>query len=173
MKLLKIGEVPSEHPTNLTLKLKTPTDEIADVLLVEGFRDFAGHWFGSGVLERLDPAVAKRIMAGKVGPFGGRGVGTQIGRSHQIICVGLNHSDQEVESRMPVPDEPIVFTKSPNAIVGPNDDVMMGRRAPTLDWAVELGIVIGRRTSYLNNPEQAATSTNGCVLINDLSEGAS
>lgn len=175
MKLLRIGEASSEQPAALAPELDTLTDEIlvveiADVLLAEGFRDFDGHWFASRGLERLAPVVAKRIAAGDVHPLGARRIGAPIARPHQIICVGLNYSDHAVESGMPVPDEPILFTKSPNTIVGPNDDVIMPRGATKLDWEVELGIVIGRRTSYLTSREQAAASIAGYVLVNDVSE---
>jgi 2-keto-4-pentenoate hydratase/2-oxohepta-3-ene-1,7-dioic acid hydratase in catechol pathway len=157
------------------LEPNTPTDEIlvveiADVLLAEGFRDFDERWFGSGGLERLAPIVAQRIVAGDVRPLGGRRIGAPIARPHQIICVGLNYSDHAAESGMPAPDEPILFTKSPNTVVGPNDDVIMPRGATKLDWEVELGIVIGHRTSYLTSREQAAASIAGYVLVNDVSE---
>lgn len=73
---------------------------------------------------------------------------------------------------MPVPDEPILFTKSPNTLVGPNDDVRMPRGATKLDWEVELGIVIGARTSYLDSAEQAKQHIAGYVVVNDVSERA-
>jgi len=71
-----------------------------------------------------------------------------------------------------VPDEPILFTKSPNTLVGPNDDVRIPRGSTKPDWEVELGIVIGTRTSYLDSVEQARDAIAGFVVVNDVSERA-
>lgn len=76
---------------------------------------------------RLAPVVAERVAAGLVHPFIGADgvaerVGAPIARPHQILCIGLNYSDHAAESCMPVPDESILFTKSPNTLVGPHDD---------------------------------------------------
>ncbi|CAM5250280.1 FAA hydrolase family protein OS=Streptomyces alboniger OX=132473 GN=CP975_12870 PE=4 SV=1 [Streptomyces alboniger] len=73
---------------------------------------------------------------------------------------------------MPVPDEPILFTKSPNTLVGPYDDVRIPRGSAKTDWEVELGIVIGRRTSYLDSVEEARDAIAGYVVVNDVSERA-
>ena len=60
-----------------------------------------------------------------------------------------------------VPAEPILFTKSPNTLIGPNDDVRIPRGSTKPDWEVELGIVIGRRTSYLDSVEEARDAIAG------------
>ncbi len=73
---------------------------------------------------------------------------------------------------MDVPAEPIVFNKAPNTVVGPNDDVRIPRGATKPDWEVELGIVIGRRTSYLESTDEARDAIAGWVLVNDVSERA-
>src|SRR6185369_5707687 len=93
-----------------------------------------------------------------------------IARPHQILCVGLNYRDHAAETGMAVPDEPVLFTKSPNTLVGPNDDIRIPRGSTKLDWEVELGIVIGRRTSYLDEVADAAAAIAGYVLVNDVSE---
>ena len=72
---------------------------------------------------------------------------------HQILCIGLNYSDHAAETGQAVPTEPILFTKSPNTLVGPNDDVRLPRGYSKTDWEVELGIVIGTRTSYLDSAD--------------------
>jgi 2-keto-4-pentenoate hydratase/2-oxohepta-3-ene-1,7-dioic acid hydratase in catechol pathway len=84
----------------------------------------------------------------------------------------LNYSDHAAETGLPVPSEPILFTKSPNALVGPNDDVRIPRGSTKLDWEVELGVVIGRRTSYLDSVEDARATIAGFVVVNDVSERA-
>jgi len=135
-------------------------------------RDFDEQFFGSGGLERLRSLVAERAAAGEVRTFGDERVGAPIARPHQILCIGLNYSDHAAETGQAVPSEPILFTKSPNTLVGPHDDVRMPRGSTKLDWEVELGIVIGRRTSYLDSPEQARDAVAGFVTVNDVSERA-
>ena len=117
--------------------------------------------------------VAERTAAGDVRTFGGGvRIGAPIARPHQILCIGLNYSDHAAETGQAVPEEPILFTKSPNTLVGPYDDVRIPRGSTKPDWEVELGIVIGRRTSYLDSLEEARDAIAGYVLVNDVSERA-
>ncbi|XVU30517.1 fumarylacetoacetate hydrolase family protein [Actinoplanes sp. CA-054009] len=132
--------------------------------------DFDERFFGSGGLARLAEPVAERVATGDVLPFGDVRIGAPIARPHQILCIGLNYSDHAAETGAAVPDEPILFTKSPNTLIGPNDDVRIPRNSVKTDWEVELGIVIGSRTSYLDSVEQARDAIAGYVLVNDVSE---
>lgn len=165
MKLMRIG--PAGHETPVVRVHDDHYVDVSDVTL-----DFDEAFFGAGGMLRLAPLVAERAAAGAVHRFAGERIGAPIARPHQILCIGLNYSDHAAESGMPVPDEPILFTKSPNTLVGPNDDVIMPRGATKLDWEVELGIVIGKRTSYLDSPGQARDCIAGYVVVNDVSERA-
>ena len=127
---------------------------------------------GSGGLDSIRPIIAKRIEVGALASFAGERIGSPIARPHQILCIGLNYSDHAAETGQPVPTEPILFTKSPNTLIGPNDDVRIPRGATKTDWEVELGIVIGKRTSYLDNVEQAREAIAGFTVVNDVSERA-
>jgi 2-keto-4-pentenoate hydratase/2-oxohepta-3-ene-1,7-dioic acid hydratase in catechol pathway len=71
-----------------------------------------------------------------------------------------------------VPTEPIVFSKSPNTLVGPYDDVRIPRGSTKTDWEVELGVVIGPRTSYLDSVDEAREAIAGYLVVNDVSERA-
>jgi 2-keto-4-pentenoate hydratase/2-oxohepta-3-ene-1,7-dioic acid hydratase in catechol pathway len=165
MKLMRLGPAGHEKPV-------VRVDENTYVDVSDITPDFDERFFGAGGMLGLEAVVAERVGAGAVHPFGDQRVGAPIARPHQILCIGLNYSDHAAESGMPVPDEPILFTKSPNTLVGPNDDVRMPRGATKLDWEVELGIVIGKRTSYLDSPEQARDHIAGYVVANDVSERA-
>jgi 2,4-diketo-3-deoxy-L-fuconate hydrolase len=134
--------------------------------------DFNEEFFGSGGLDSIRPIVAKRLETGVVTSFAGERIGAPIARPHQILCIGLNYSDHAAETGQPVPSEPILFTKSPNTLIGPNDDVRIPRGSTKTDWEVELGIVIGKRTSYLDNLDQARDAIAGFVVVNDVSERA-
>src|SRR3712207_7649963 len=66
-----------------------------------------------------------------------------------------SYRDHAAETGQTVPSEPILFTKSPNTLIGPNDDVRIPRGSTKTDWEVELGVVIGSRASYLDDVDAA------------------
>ncbi|WP_319019232.1 fumarylacetoacetate hydrolase family protein [Microbispora sitophila] len=134
--------------------------------------DFDEKFFAAGGTALLAGPVAERIAAGQTGEFAGERIGAPIARPHQILCIGLNYSDHAAETGQAVPDEPILFTKSPNTLIGPDDDVRIPRGSTKPDWEVELGIVIGKRTSYLDAVEDAADVIAGYCVVNDVSERA-
>ncbi|MET4780553.1 2-keto-4-pentenoate hydratase/2-oxohepta-3-ene-1,7-dioic acid hydratase in catechol pathway [Glaciihabitans sp. UYNi722] len=124
-------------------------------------------------LDRLRPIVAERLTNGMdVLEIGEQRVGAPIARPHQILCIGLNYRDHAAETGQAAPEEPILFTKSPNTLIGPNDDVRIPRGSTKPDWEVELGIVIGTRASYLDTEEEAAAVIAGHTVVNDVSERA-
>ena len=164
MKLLRIGMPGAERPAALV-------DEDHFVDLSDVVPDFDENFFATGGLDRIAPIIAERGAAGGR-RLGGLRIGAPIARPHQIICVGLNYSDHAAETGQDVPGEPILFTKSPNTLIGPNDDVRIPRGASKTDWEVELGIVIGKRTSYLGSVAEARDHVAGWVLVNDVSERA-
>jgi 2,4-diketo-3-deoxy-L-fuconate hydrolase len=165
MKIMRIGPAGAERPAALVRD-----DQYVD--LSDVVEDFDETFFGSGGLDRIEAIVADRAAAGQALSLEGKRIGSPIARPHQIICVGLNYADHAAESGLPVPDEPILFTKSPNTLVGPYDDVRIPRGSTKPDWEVELGIVIGKRTSYLESVDDARTHIAGWVLVNDVSERA-
>lgn len=162
---MRIGAAGAEKPV-------ARIDDETYVDLSDTVTDFDEAFFGSGGLDRIRPVVAERTAAGQVSRFAGERIGAPIARPHQILCIGLNYRDHAAESGMAVPDEPILFTKSPNTLVGPNDDVRIPRGSTKTDWEVELGIVIGRRTSYLDSVDEARDAVAGFVVVNDVSERA-
>ena len=87
----------------------------------------------------------------------------------KIVCVGLNYADHAAETGAPVPKEPILFLKALSALSGPNDDIIVPRGSVKTDWEVELGVVIGTRTSYVGEQE-ALDHVAGYCLVNDVSE---
>lgn len=163
MRLMRIGEVGLERPI-------VRVDDQTYVDLSDIVDDFDAHFFASGGIETIETHVATRTASGNVKRFLGERIGAPFARPHQILCIGLNYSDHAIETGHEVPDEPILFTKSPNTLVGPNDDVRIPRGSSKTDWEVELGILIGTRTSYLDDVDQARDAIAGFVLVNDVSE---
>ena len=89
----------------------------------------------------------------------------------KFIAIGLNYADHAAESNMPIPAEPVVFTKSNSCIQGPNDPVMLPKNSVKSDWEVELGIIIGTRALYVSQKD-ALNYVAGYCVINDVSERA-
>jgi 2,4-diketo-3-deoxy-L-fuconate hydrolase len=164
MRLMRIGPEGREKPV-------VRVDDTSYVDVDDLVADFDAGYFPGGH-DELAAAVAARIAAGDTTPFDGERIGAPIARPHQILCIGLNYRDHAAETGQPVPDEPILFTKSPNTLIGPNDPVRQPRGSTKLDWEVELGVVIARRTSYLADPADARGAIAGYVLCNDVSERA-
>jgi 2,4-diketo-3-deoxy-L-fuconate hydrolase len=165
MHLMRIGAVGSERPV-----VRLSDEEYVDVSDV--VTDFDENFFATEGMATVSAALAERIDKGKIERFAGERIGSPIARPHQLLCIGLNYRDHAAETNQPVPAEPILFTKSPNTMIGPNDDVRIPRGATKTDWEVELGIVIGKRTSYLDTVEEARDAIVGFVLVNDVSERA-
>ena len=87
----------------------------------------------------------------------------------KFICVGLNYSDHAAETGMEVPKEPIIFMKATSAICGANDDIIIPKKSVKSDWEVELGVIIGKETKYIDE-NQSQDHIAGYCVVNDLSE---
>jgi 2-keto-4-pentenoate hydratase/2-oxohepta-3-ene-1,7-dioic acid hydratase in catechol pathway len=88
----------------------------------------------------------------------------------KIVCIGLNYTDHAAETGAPIPDEPIVFLKTPDTVIGPDDEVLVPRGSTKTDWEVELAVVIGAEARYLDSPDAAAQCIAGYAISNDVSE---
>ncbi|ESQ78568.1 fumarylacetoacetate hydrolase family protein [Asticcacaulis sp. BYS171W] len=97
--------------------------------------------------------------------------GVPVNKINKIIAVGLNYADHAAEAGLPVPPEPIFFTKAITSLTGPNDVVIKPRDATKLDWEVELGLIIGKTCRYVDEAT-ALDHVAGYVLVNDISERA-
>ena len=87
----------------------------------------------------------------------------------KFICVGLNYADHAAESNLPVPAEPVLFTKQISALMGPNDPVVIPQGSVKTDWEVELGVVIGTKARYVTEAD-ALDHVAGYCVVNDISE---
>jgi 2-keto-4-pentenoate hydratase/2-oxohepta-3-ene-1,7-dioic acid hydratase in catechol pathway len=117
---------------------------------------------GLARLRALDPSQLPAVSpAARLGvPL--KGIG-------KFIAIGLNYADHAKEANLPIPAEPPMFTKAVSCLSGPNDDIMLPRGATKGDWEVELGLIIGRTTRYVEEAE-ALDCVAGYVLANDVSE---
>jgi len=87
----------------------------------------------------------------------------------KFLCVGLNYADHAAESGLPVPAEPVLFTKTLSSLVGCNDPVVLPKDSVKGDWEVELGVVIGTKARYVSEAD-ALKHVAGYCIVNDVSE---
>ena len=160
MKLLRYGPKGQEKPG-----LMDATGTIRDL---------------SGVVADITPDVLSPAGLAKIAAIdpaslpaveGSPRYGVPINGVRKFIAVGLNFADHAAESNLPIPTEPVLFTKAVSCLTGPNDPVMIPKDSVKTDWEVELGIVIGSRARYVSE-ENALDHVAGYVLINDVSERA-
>ncbi|WP_407286673.1 fumarylacetoacetate hydrolase family protein [Streptomyces sp. BP-8] len=164
MKLLRVGPVGAERPALL--------DE-AGVL-----RDLSGLVPDiDGALLADDAALARLRGAAASGELprldaAGLRTGPPVARIGKIVCIGLNYHDHARETGAAPPEEPILFMKAPDTVVGPDDTVLVPRDSVKTDWEVELAVVIGRTARYLESDEQALAAVAGYAVAHDVSERA-
>ena len=89
----------------------------------------------------------------------------------KFVAIGLNYSDHAKEAGMPIPAEPIVFSKATSCISGPSDDLVQPKGSTKLDWELELGVVIGSKAQYVP-VDEALEHVAGYCVVNDVSERA-
>lgn len=167
MKLGRLGSSGAEFPVAVTTEavfdLRRLTADIDGAFLESGGVDAVRSALQSGGLPEVPDAHA-RIAASELR------IGAPIARPSALICIGMNYAAHAAESGSQPPTVPIMFLKTPNTVVGPNDDVAIPRGSTKTDWEVELGVVIGRRALYLDSPADAAGHVAGYVIGNDVSE---
>lgn len=158
MKLLRFGNKGSEKPAVLH-----SDGTIRDVSsLVADFTP-----------ETVSPALARIISSADIAslpevPQMTR-IGAPLARTGHFIAIGLNYADHAAESNQPVPSEPIVFSKAPSSLSGPNDEVMLPKGSVKTDWEVELAVIIGERCDYVSE-DDALSHVFGYAVCNDVSE---
>ena len=96
-------------------------------------------------------------------------IGSCVSNPSKFIGIGLNFKDHAKEQNLPIPKEPIIFSKFTSCITGPNDEIIIPKNSTKTDWEVELGFVIGKETKYVSE-ENALDHVLGFFLVNDVSE---
>jgi len=96
-------------------------------------------------------------------------IGPCVSKPSKFIGIGLNFKDHAKEQNLPIPEEPIIFSKFTSCITGPNDPIIIPKGSEHTDWEVELGFVIGKKAINVSI-EQALDHVLGFFLVNDVSE---
>jgi 2,4-didehydro-3-deoxy-L-rhamnonate hydrolase len=158
MKLMRIGPKGHERPALLDSegRVRDLSGVVRDITAAMLTPD------GLAPLRAIDPSALPEITnPGRVAPpWSGMG---------KFVCVGLNYADHAAESGLPVPAEPVLFTKHTSTVIGANDPVVLPQGSVKTDWEVELGVVIGRKARYVSE-DDALQHVAGYCVVNDISE---
>ena len=158
MKLLRYGPPGKEKPGLLDAAGK--------------LRDLSGVIPDLGPAQLGDAALARlrRLEPEQLPLVRGRPrIGCPVAGIGKFIAIGLNYADHAAEAGLPLPAEPVIFTKAISCIQGPNDDVMLPRGSKKSDWEVELGVVIGATARHVAQKDALGCVAGYCV-VNDVSE---
>lgn len=162
MKLLRYGPKGQEKPGCLDAQ-----GQVRD--LSDHVDDIAGAGLLPDAIARLQTLDINALPIVRGTPQDDLRLGPCVGQTGKFVCIGLNYADHAAESGLDVPPEPVIFNKWTSAIVGPDDDVLIPRGSQKTDWEVELGIVIGKGGSYIEEAD-ALDHVAGFCVINDVSE---
>jgi 2,4-didehydro-3-deoxy-L-rhamnonate hydrolase len=162
MKLLRFGAPGQEKPG-----LLDTDNRVRDLSSI--IPDIAGTALLPESIERLKALDPSELPLVEGEPQTDLRVGPCVGSIGKFICIGLNYADHAAESGLEVPPEPVVFNKWTSAVIGPDDDVKIPRGSVKTDWEVELGIVISKGGSYIEEAD-AMSHVAGFCVVNDVSE---
>jgi len=161
MKLMRVGESGREVPA-----VMTSDGRVLDCSTL--CHDFDRAFFCAGGIADLKGRIEATELPEL--DMARRRIGAPLREPQKIVCVGLNYVTHARESGQAIPDEPVLFMKSPGTLVGPNDTVLIPKSSAKTDWEVELAVVIGKRASYLSSPSEALSYVAGDAISNDVSE---
>jgi len=158
MKLVRHGQPGEERPGIIDAQ-----GQIRD--LGDRCKDFDPAFFAGDGLQQLKeidvqslPVVAADT---RLGPC--------IAQPGTFLAIGLNYVQHAIETNAPIPTDPIIFSKAPSCVSGPNDPVLLPKGSTKTDWEVELAFVVGKRAHYVEESE-ALDYIAGYFICNDVSE---
>lgn len=160
MKLMRLGERGREKPA--VWASENDAIDVSSMVL-----DFDGPFFAGDGIERLRAAIAKggmpsiKLESVRIGP--------PVSRPGKLVAVGKNYAEHVKETKSAVPEKPIFFVKATSSINGPYDDVVVPSNYATVDYEVELALVIGRRAKRVARTA-ALAHVAGYLICNDVTE---
>ena len=111
--------------------------------------------------------AARRSSAIKL-PAAGAKLLAPIPDPHKIVCIGLNYKDHAAEGGVPIPREPVLFSKYATALIGHGESIVLPAVSKKVDYEAELVIVVGKRGRHLK-AETAAEYAAGYTVGHDVS----
>ncbi len=92
-----------------------------------------------------------------------------ITKTNMVYCAGLNYEAHAEESEIAVPDQPLIFMKLPQTLVGHKEPIAYHSRVTNeIDYEAELAAVIGKAGRHVPGKE-ALNHVAGYTIVNDTS----
>src|SRR5688572_7859326 len=165
----RVMDLAASATTYLAGRGVTRAQAIADAHFPQSTRGFLeGGVASQEMLAAMMEAVKGGKLAAVTAPRASVRLHAPIADPGKFICIGLNYTDHAAETNNPAPKQPPVFPKWSNTILDPGEPILRPRGEKTLDWEVELGVVIGRTARFVPK-EQALDVVYGYTIINDAS----
>src|SRR5687768_6211078 len=135
--------------------------------------DIDGEWFQTArataeALVRDEKALAEAKDKGWLVPASDAYWFAPVPRPGKLICIGLNYMDHAAESKMAIPEKPVVFSKFSSAVIAPGEPVVLPATSKQVDYEAELAVVIGRRAKKVS-ASHALDYVLGYTAFNDVS----
>jgi|TARA_B110000881_G_C18548383_1_gene502553 2-keto-4-pentenoate hydratase/2-oxohepta-3-ene-1,7-dioic acid hydratase in catechol pathway len=158
MKLCRIGELGKEKPA--VIDKDNNYKDLSSII-----NDFDSKTLTFETLEKIKNTDISKLPILK----SNERIGACVSKPSKFIGIGLNFKDHAEEQNLPIPKEPIIFSKFTSCVSGPNDDIIVPKNSNHTDWEVEIGFVIGKKALYVSE-ENAMDHVLGFFLVNDVSE---
>ena len=158
MKLCRIGELGKEKPA--IIDNDGSYKDLSNII-----SDFNPESLNFEILEKL-----KNLNMSDLPTLDAKSrIGACVQNPSKFLGIGLNFKDHATEQNLPIPKEPIIFSKFTNCIVGPNDNIEVPKNSNHTDWEVEIGFVVGKKAKYVD-VKNALDYVLGFFLVTDVSE---
>ena len=160
MKIARLGEFGKEKPAVIV-------NDSEAVFVDDVISDWNRTELENGALDKvkkLDLSSRPKVK------FADYRLGSPVARPTKAICIGLNYTQHAIETNAPIPQEPIVFMKAPDTVIGGNDTIIIPPNSVKTDYEVEICVVIGKCALYLKSPEEARDYILGFTISQDVSE---
>ena len=158
MKLLRIGEIGQEKPA--LIDDKNNYRDLSSII-----KDLNPETLNFETLEKIKGTDLSKLPILE----SNLRIGACVSKPSKFIGIGLNFKDHAEEQNLPIPKEPIIFSKFTSCITGPNDPIIIPKGSNHTDWEVELGFVIGKKANNVSH-DKALDHVLGFFLVNDVSE---
>lgn len=160
MRLARLGNLGFEKPAVVL-------SDIDAVFVDHVIADWNREELEAGALDKVRALDLEKLPRVKISDYR---IGAPVDRPTKAICIGLNYLKHAKETGATLPEEPIVFMKAPDTVIGGFDDIIIPPRSLKTDYEVEICVVIGKKGLYIENPQEAEKYILGYTISQDVSE---
>ena len=160
MRIARLGAFESEKPAVIV-------SDTEAVFVDDVIKDWNRVELENGALAKIQALDLSARPKVKISDYR---LGSPVARPTKAICVGLNYLQHAKETGATPPEEPIIFMKAPDTVIGGFDDIIVPPGSLKTDYEVEICVVIGKNALYLESPEQAKEHILGYTISQDVSE---